>query len=170
LLLTTAGRGSGGRAGSGATCRPGWGRPLRGSEQLADYYRRSGHDNDVRRVLLAKQRHRRTTLSSSGRIASRVLDATVGYGYRPWLAAIWLALLLTVGTTVYAIDQLRVLTGGPGPPFSAFTYTLDLLIPIGAFGLRTAYASSGTAQWLSYVLIAAGWILATAVIADVTHV
>jgi hypothetical protein len=31
-------------------------------EQLADYYRRAGHDDDVRRVLLAKQRHRRSTL------------------------------------------------------------------------------------------------------------
>lgn len=93
-------------------------------EQLADYYRRSGHDDDVRRVLLAKQRHRRTTLSPPGRMASRVLDATVGYGYRPWLAAIWLVLLLTIGTTVYAIDQPHALTGdrsrpstpSPGPP------------------------------------------------------
>jgi hypothetical protein len=130
---------------------------------------RSGHDNDVRRVLLAKQRHRRTTLSATGRLASRMLDATVGYGYRPWRAAVWLALLLTVGTIVYAIDQPHPLPGGPVPPFNPFTYTLDLLIPIGAFGLRTAYASSGIAQWLSYALVAAGWILATAVIAGVTH-
>jgi hypothetical protein len=138
-------------------------------EQLAGYYRRSGHDDDVRRILLAKQRHRRTTLSTAGRIAGRVLDATVGYGYRPWLAAIWLALLLAVGTTVYAIDQPHPLPGGPIPPFNPFTYTLDLLIPIGAFGLRTAYASTGSAQWLSYALIAAGWVLATAVIAGVAH-
>jgi hypothetical protein len=138
-------------------------------EQLAGYYRRAGHDDDVRRILLAKQRHRRTTLSAAGRIAGRVLDATVGYGYRPWLAAIWLALLLAVGTTVYAIDQPHPLPGGPIPPFNPFTYTLDLLIPIGAFGLRTAYASTGSAQWLSYALIAAGWVLATAVIAGVAH-
>jgi hypothetical protein len=138
-------------------------------EQLAAYYRLAGHDDDVRRVLLAKQRHRRTTLNAAGRMAGRVLDATVGYGYRPWLAAIWLALLLTIGTTVYAIDRPHPLAGGPVPPFNAFSYTLDLLIPIGAFGLRTAYASAGSTQWLSYALIAAGWILATAVIAGVTH-
>jgi hypothetical protein len=138
-------------------------------EQLATYYRRAGHDDDVRRVLLAKQRHRRTTLNAPGQMAGRVLDATVGYGYRPWLAAIWLALLLAIGTTIYAIYQPHPLAGGPVPPFNPFTYTLDLLIPIGAFGLRTAYASSGSIQWLSYALIAAGWILATAVIAGVTH-
>jgi hypothetical protein len=138
-------------------------------EQLASYYRRTGHDDDVRRVLLAKQRHRRTTLSAPGRIAGRLLDATVGYGYRPWLAAIWLALLLALGTTVYAIHHPHALTGGPVPPFNPFTYTLDLLIPIGAFGLRTAYASTGAAQWLADAFIAAGWILATAVIAGITR-
>jgi hypothetical protein len=138
-------------------------------EQLAAYYRRAGHDDDVRRVLLAKQRHRRTTLTAPGRTAGRLLDITVGYGYRPWLAAIWLALLLTAGTVVYAIDRPHALPGGPVPPFNAFTYTLDLLIPIGAFGLRSAYASTGPAQWLADGLIAAGWILATAVIAGITR-
>jgi len=43
------------------------------------------------------------------------------------------------------------------------------LIPIGAFGLRTAYAPAGAAQWLADALIAAGWILATAVIAGITR-
>jgi hypothetical protein len=36
-------------------------------------------------------------------------------------------------------------------------------------GLRTAYASVGPAQWLANALIAAGWILATAVIAGITR-
>jgi hypothetical protein len=138
-------------------------------EQLAAYYRRAGHDSDVRRVLLAKQRHRRATLSTPGRAAGRILDATVGYGYRPWLAAIWLALLLTAGTVTFAINRPHPLPGGPVPPFNPFTFTLDLLIPIGAFGLRDAYAATGAAQWLTYALIAAGWILATAVIAGVTR-
>ena len=31
-------------------------------EQLASWYRKAGHDDDARRVLLAKQRHRRRTL------------------------------------------------------------------------------------------------------------
>jgi hypothetical protein len=57
----------------------------------------------------------------------------------------------------------------PAPPFNAFTYTLDLLIPLGAFGLRSAYASAGAAQWLADALIAAGWILATAFIAGITR-
>ncbi len=64
-------------------------------------------------MLLAKQRHRRTTLGTPGPGAGRLLDATVGHGYRPWLAAIWLAMLLTAGTAVYAIDRPHALAGGP---------------------------------------------------------
>jgi hypothetical protein len=137
-------------------------------EELADYYRRSGHDDDVRRVLLAKQRHRRGTLSLPGRVAGRLLDVTVGYGYRPWLAAVWLVLLLTAGTVAFAADRPHPLPGGPVPPYSSFAYTLDLLIPFGAFGLRQAYGADGAGQWLGYALIASGWILATAVIAGIT--
>jgi len=40
--------------------------------------------------------------------------------------------------------------------------------PFGALGLRQAYGANGAGQWLSYALIASGWILATAVIAGIT--
>jgi hypothetical protein len=139
-------------------------------EQLAAYYKRAGHDNDVRRVLLAKQRQRRGTLGPLGKGWGFLLDWTVGYGYAPWRAAIWLALLLAIGTTVFAINPPHALNGGPVPPFNAFIYTLDLLIPITTFGLRNAYGSAGATQWLAYALIAAGWILTTAVVAGVTRV
>ncbi|MFI5685441.1 hypothetical protein [Streptomyces sp. NPDC051636] len=35
-------------------------------EQLASWYRKAGHDDDARRVLLAKQRHRRQILRGEG--------------------------------------------------------------------------------------------------------
>ena len=47
-------------------------------EQLAAAYRRLGHDIDARRVLLAKQRLRRNTLSANGRFWGYVQDWTVG--------------------------------------------------------------------------------------------
>ncbi|MCZ0984856.1 hypothetical protein O1M54_02470 [Streptomyces diastatochromogenes] len=52
-------------------------------EQLASWYRKAGHDDDARRVLLARQRHRRRTLHPAGRLWGLLLDAAVGYGYRP---------------------------------------------------------------------------------------
>jgi hypothetical protein len=138
-------------------------------EQLAAFYRRNGHEDEARRVLLVKQRRRRGTLRPPEKAFGYLLDWTVGYGYRPWLAAIWLAALLAVGTAVFTAHQPHPLQGGPVPPFNAFIYTVDLLIPIGAFGMRNAYAQTGPAQWIAYALIAAGWILATAVIAGVTR-
>jgi hypothetical protein len=139
-------------------------------EQLAAYYKRTGHDDDVRRVLLAKQRQRRSTLSPAGKAWGFLLDWIVGYGYAPWRATIWLTMLLAIGATVFSIDPPSAIHGGPVPPFNPFTYTLDLLIPIAAFGLRATYASTGATQWLADALIAAGWILSTAVIAGVTRV
>ncbi|MFD0531646.1 hypothetical protein ACFQ1I_41815 [Kitasatospora arboriphila] len=46
---------------------------------------------------------------------------------------------------------------------------MDLLIPIGGFGQRTAWYWTGLHQWLGYALIAAGWLLTTATLAGVTR-
>ncbi|MFE2737417.1 oxidoreductase [Streptomyces sp. NPDC059349] len=139
-------------------------------EQLASWYRQIGHDDDARRVLLAKQRYRRKTLGLPARLWGHLLDATVGYGYRPWRAGLWLAALVLLGTTVFDAHSPRPTEPGQVPPFNPFVYTLDLLIPIGGLGQRTSwYWQGGTTAWLAYTLIAAGWILTTAVLAGITR-
>ncbi|GGV97578.1 oxidoreductase [Streptomyces narbonensis] len=139
-------------------------------EQLAGRYRQIGHDGDARRVLLAKQRHRRRTLHPAGRLWGHLLDVTVGYGYRPWLAGVWLLALTLLGTLVFRADSPSPVKPGEGAPFQPFVYTLDLLIPIGGLGHRTAwYWTDGVSQWLAYVLIATGWMLTTAVVAGMTR-
>ncbi|MCX5441223.1 oxidoreductase [Streptomyces sp. NBC_00063] len=139
-------------------------------EQLAAWYRVIGHDDDARRVLLAKQRQRRGTLGLPSRLWGHLIDATVGYGYRPWLAGVWLAALVLLGTTIFAAHTPRPTQPGQVPPFNPFVYTLDLLIPIGGLGQRTSwYWMGGATAWLSYALIAAGWILTTAVLAGITR-
>ncbi|MEO3808955.1 hypothetical protein ABGB17_08125 [Sphaerisporangium sp. B11E5] len=139
-------------------------------EQLAAWYRRIGHDQDARRVLLAKQRARRATLGLPSKVAGYLLDFAVGYGYRPWLAGAWFALLLAAGTAVFTsvppaqvgLDEQRT--------FHAFPYTLDLLVPVSVFELRGAWEPVGWTQWVANLLIASGWILATALIAGATRV
>lgn len=139
-------------------------------EQLAGWYRRIGHDDDARRVLLAKQRHRRRTLSVPARAWGHLLDVTVGYGYRPWLAGVWLLTLTLLGTLVFGTHTPTPVKPGEGVPFQPLVYTLDLLIPIGGLGQRVGwYWSNDGLQWLAYLLIAFGWILTTAVIAGVTR-
>ncbi|MGW3445475.1 oxidoreductase [Streptomyces sp. NPDC001076] len=138
-------------------------------EQLASWYRKAGHDDEARRVLLAKQRHRRQTLPLAARAWGHLLDVTVGYGYRPWLAGVWLLALALLGTLSFG-GSPRPVQQGEGPPFQPLVYTLDLLIPIGGLGQRTAwYWPDEGRQSLAYLLIAFGWILTTAVIAGVTR-
>ncbi|MGV9329742.1 pentapeptide repeat-containing protein [Streptosporangium sandarakinum] len=139
-------------------------------EQLAAWYRRIGHEPDARRVLLAKQRDRRGTLRPAGRAWGGLLDLVVGYGYRPWLAAVWAVVLLTAGTVAFGAvppvkidpEEVRV--------FQPFTYTLDLLVPVSVFEQRGAWEPVGWTRWLAWTLIVSGWILATALISGAARV
>ncbi|WP_217171418.1 oxidoreductase [Streptomyces sp. AC512_CC834] len=138
-------------------------------EQLAAAYRRLGHEDEARTVLLAKQRHRRGTLSPYTRLWGHVQDVAVGYGYRPARAGLWLTALLACGALFFALHPPAPLEAGKAPQFNAVFYTLDLLVPIITFGQEGAFAPRDTAQWLAYGLIACGWILATAVTAGVSR-
>ncbi|MFI1760023.1 oxidoreductase [Streptomyces sp. NPDC020571] len=138
-------------------------------EQLAATYRRLGHEDEARTVLLAKQRHRRATLPPHTRLWGHVQDAAVGYGYRPLRAGLWLLALLVCGTLYFTLHTPAPLDPGKAPPFNAVFYTLDLLVPIITFGQDNAFAPHDTGQWLSYALIASGWILATTVTAGISR-
>ncbi|GGM76568.1 hypothetical protein ACFFX1_06810 [Dactylosporangium sucinum] len=139
-------------------------------EQLAAVYRQLGHDDEARTVLLAKQRRQRRSRPWWTWPWSWLQDVTVGYGYRPQRAALWLAALLALGASVYAAHPPRPVDPGQAPAFNAIFYTLDLLLPIIDFGQESAYRASGAGQWLAYLLIAAGWTLATTAAAGFTRV
>lgn len=73
--------------------------------QLASAHQAAGHERDVRRIHLARQRDmlRRGDLDFWGRLWHRITGITVGYGYRPAIALLWwagtlaLSVLLIVG-------------------------------------------------------------------------
>jgi hypothetical protein len=48
-------------------------------------------------------------------------------------------------------------------------YTLDLLLPIIDLGQERAFQPTGAQQWLGYLLIVAGWLLATTIAAGLTR-
>jgi len=140
-------------------------------EQLAAWYHGIGHDDLARKIQLAKLRARRKTLNPVGRSWNVLLDWTVGFGYRPWLAFMWFAVLLAVGTAVFSLDHPHpVKEPVERPHFHALVYSLDLLIPIDTFGQQQAFDPGGWSRWVAYSLVAIGWILATALIAGVTRV
>ena len=139
-------------------------------EQLAEFYRRMGHDDQARIVLLAKQRHRRSTLTRLGKAWAYVLDWSVGYGYRPWLAALWLTGLVAAGTIVFDRWPPQAIGPGGNLGFSPLAYTINILLPFGQFGQSGAWVLVGDERWFAYGLFGAGWLLATAAVAGVTRV
>ena len=140
--------------------------------QLAAVYRLAGHDDDARRVLIAKQRRRSAEGSLNGWVWGGLLDITVGYGYRTWLAAWWLIFFLFLGTWLFGSVYPGELTPANNlnvqPAFQPFFYTLDLLLPVVSLHVRDAWIAHGAAQVWSVVFIVLGWILATAVVLSLT--
>ncbi|MFG2007245.1 hypothetical protein ACGFNU_49655 [Spirillospora sp. NPDC048911] len=139
-------------------------------EQLANYYAATGQNADARKVLYAKERHRQATETPVIRAWNRLQDITTGYGYQPWRALLWLGVLLTVGGLVYGFSPPEPLKRDEAPHFNPVIYTLDLLIPIVDLGQERAFNPAGAFQWLSYALVAAGWVLTATVAAGAARI
>lgn len=138
-------------------------------EQLAAYYRRTGHDVEARRVLLAKQRERRRTLAWSGRVAGWVQDVLVGYGYRNWLAGGWLLACWIAGAALFSAHRPRPAGAAQTPEYNPAVYALDMLLPVVDLGQERAWQLSGQLQYAGYALNLAGWTLTAAIVAGVTR-
>ncbi|MFE9254940.1 membrane-associated oxidoreductase [Streptomyces sp. NPDC006879] len=138
-------------------------------EQLAASYRTVGDEDGARTVQLAKLRRLRRTLPPHTRLWGVLQDATVGYGFRPLRAAVWLTALLLIGAVAFALNPPPPLKADEAPGFNPVFYTLDLMLPIIGFGQESAFAPRGGYQWLSYLLIVAGWLLATTTAAGISR-
>ena len=139
-------------------------------EQLAAYYRRLGHDEEARRVLLAKQRRRRKTLRPFGKLTGYLLDGIVGYGYRPGRAFTWLVVLLAAGSVYFSFNRPASINPAQHPHYQPVLYTADLLIPLVNLGQSNVWAPAGAGQWVAAALVGLGWVLVTAVVAGITRV
>lgn len=131
-------------------------------ERLAAALRADGEDADAREVLLAKQRRRRESQPPAGRVWGWLQDITVGYGYRPARAALWMAVLWALGAVYFAVHGTPPpADDGYRPHWNPALYALDLLLPVIDLGQDNAWREVGTAQWVASVLTLLGWILAT---------
>jgi hypothetical protein len=139
-------------------------------EQLAAHYNAIGQQAQARRILYARERAQVAVKTPLARIWSRLQDVTVGYGYKPWRALAWLTLLLAAGSIVFAVSPPHALQAGAAPHFNPVIYTLDLLLPVVDLGQKHAFNPAGADQWLSYFLVAAGWVLVTTVAAGTARV
>ncbi|WP_307160961.1 hypothetical protein [Streptomyces rishiriensis] len=88
-------------------------------------------------------------------------------GYGPALSLLALTLLGALSFGARSANPVQLDEGAKSQPL---VYTLDLLLPVGGLGQRTAWWwSNDSIQGLAYLLIASGWVLTTAVIAGVTR-
>ncbi|SHL83144.1 oxidoreductase [Actinacidiphila paucisporea] len=140
-------------------------------ERLAAALRAAGEDAEAREVLLARQRRRRDTLPVAGRVWGWLQDITVGYGYRPGRAAVWMGVLWALGALYFALHHAPPAAdaGGYRPHWSPALYALDLLLPVIDLGQDNAWRESGSAQWVASLLTLLGWMLATTAAAGATR-
>jgi hypothetical protein len=140
--------------------------------QLATAYRRTGQEEAARTVGIAKQWRRRTALNPAGKLLNWLLYVTVGYGYRTWLAGVWLAGLIVVGTWVFSHAYPADITPASTHlgAFDPLAYTLDVLVPVVKLGRQNVWQPQGSALYWSWALTGAGWVLTTAAVAGLTGI
>jgi hypothetical protein len=140
-------------------------------EQLADALRRNGQELEARRVLLEKQRRRRATLRLPERLPGYLLDGLVGYGYRTWLAGLWLVLFWALGTLTFTLQPAAPRNPADALQRNPALQALDLLLPIVNLGYDDAWKPTGTTTtYVAALLVLVGWVLTAAVAAGLTRV
>lgn len=141
-------------------------------EQLAAVYDRMGHDEDARKVRIAKRQAERKwgKLSKSRWLQNWFLDKTIKYGWRPW-RAVWIGLAIVAfgfGVFSWAGSEGGMQATGTEDWFwvQALVYSLDAFLPVvdlgpeGKFGPNQIAGAWGwIAQVYLWVHILLGWIV-----------
>ncbi|MFF7632045.1 pentapeptide repeat-containing protein [Kitasatospora sp. NPDC008050] len=138
-------------------------------EQLASYYRALGNDGEARTVLLAKMRSLSAHLPWWRRIPGRLLDALVGYGYRPMRAFGWAVGLLVVASCYFSTVRPQHVSSEDESAFNPVLYAADRLIPIIHFGQVDVWQYHGVPAVVTVVLTVLGWTLGLAIAAAATR-
>jgi hypothetical protein len=149
--------------------------------QLAGAYRGAGEEVAALKVLIAKQRakskERRKRVWPPFKaplwVWDRLMDWTMGYGYRPLRILGCLIGLVLIGTAVFGklADDRKHLEPGEKSTWGDFyppLYAVDLLFPAAGIGDRTEFLTHAEAVWLSGLFTLLGWALGLIVIAGVS--
>jgi hypothetical protein len=140
-------------------------------QQLAAGYRAQGDERQARQIMMAQRDDEltRTDIRWPGRLWGKITKVTLGYGYRPWRALLFLAAVLVISCLLAitlgshgALAQTSN-TAAPGRQCTVIQQVsvgLDLNLPMGTSLARagcdlTTDAASTTAAWLATI----GWVL-----------
>ncbi|MGL5929771.1 MAG: hypothetical protein ACRCY8_12615, partial [Dermatophilaceae bacterium] len=139
-------------------------------EQLAGVYRTGGQEERAEVVLIARQRERYRAAGGAARVWGLLQQATVGYGYRPGRALFWLAGLWALGGMWFSANELDPVDPARAPVWNPWLVAADTVLPVVDLGQDGSWRLVGASQGVSIALLAAGWVLATAVAAGVARV
>ncbi|MGL5850820.1 MAG: hypothetical protein ACRCZD_08570, partial [Phycicoccus sp.] len=139
-------------------------------EQLAGVYRAGGQEERAEVVLIARQRERYRAAGGAARAWGLLQRVTVGYGYRPGRALYWLAGLWALGGIWFSGNELEPVDPARAPVWNPSLVAADTVLPVVDLGQDGAWRLAGASQGVSIALLAAGWVLATAVAAGVARV
>ena len=140
-------------------------------QQLAAGYRALGDERQAREILMAQRDDQlaRADTRWPERLWGRITKVTLGYGYQPWRALLFLAAVVAVSCVLAvvlgshgALAQTSK-TATPGRSCTVVQQVsvgLDLNLPVGTSVARadcdlTTDSASATAAWLTAV----GWVL-----------
>jgi len=142
-------------------------------QRLAAGYRALGDERQVREILMAQRDDQLARTQPrprwTERLWGRITKCTLGYGYQPWRALIFLAAVLMLSCVLAvvlgwhgALAQAKdtAAAGKPCTVMQRVSVGLDLNLPVGASLARAGCglpknAASVTAAWLTGV----GWVL-----------
>ncbi|WP_330272300.1 hypothetical protein OG205_35790 [Lentzea sp. NBC_00516] len=145
--------------------------------ELSACYSRVGQEDQARRIAFAATRRSYEDGNLPLRVWGKIQDFAIGYGYRPLRAFAVLSALWILGSTwfIFGVDScIRVGVTKDGLcsvrpndslTWDPWTYSLDLLIPVVNLGHKNAWDATGWSKAVVYLLIAAGWIFTTTIIA-----
>lgn len=131
--------------------------------EIADVYERIGHPDDARRLRLHTETQVTKNTHGPTRRNRRVYAATVGYGYRPFRPARWLAGVLAIAGLLIWTNQAQFIsadrtglvhtanesctdTSGYSC-FNAIKYTLQNVVPAASGPMRSDWALSTLHPW-----------------------
>ena len=156
-------------------------------QQLAAGYRARGEDRQARQTLIAQRDDQlaRTDTDWPERLWGQITKITLGYGYQPWRALLFLAAVVALSCVLAvvlgshgALAQTSK-TATPGQScewWQQVSVGLDLNLPVGTSLARagcdlTTHSASVAAAWLSalgWVLRVLAWVFAALFIAGFT--
>jgi len=133
-------------------------------DQLAAVFRRSGHDQEARDVLVAKRRKRRETLQIlRSRYWDWFLDWSVLYGWQPWRPLIsgFVVFLVVLGLVIGAqAASLITATAGVISTYHPLVHALDVFLPVVDLGIESNWTvDTAGGGWFAWLVMACLWFL-----------